>query len=133
MSAVVDGIRHAFVTGDVSAFPALVAEGAEIRGPLATVYGPDGFAALASGFCAAFADREIEILRIVAAGDAAVVEQRVSGRHVPSGQPVTFVEAAVVRLAGGRIAAWHAYYDTRELEDAVEAPREDSGGQRAAA
>lgn len=116
MNALIDGIRHGFVTADVSAFPALVAEDAEIRSPLATASGPEGFAALANVFADLFTDREIEILAIVESGDAALVEQRVSARHLASGRRIVFDEAAVIRIRDGRIASWRAYYDAAALD-----------------
>jgi limonene-1,2-epoxide hydrolase len=118
----IEGVRQAFESGDFGRFPALVAPGAEIRNPFETVHGPAEFAELGGRFAAACSERRIEILRLVEAGDAAVAEIRVTARHTgplpladgevpPTGNEIAFDEADVVRVQGGRIASWHAYYD----------------------
>jgi ketosteroid isomerase-like protein len=139
VSALVDRIRSAFLTGDTSAFADLVAPDAEIRNPFTTVHGPDGFAGLAHAFTSGFGERAIEYRCVLASGDAVAVEMHVSSRHEATGRPVAFDEIAILRIAGGRIASWHSYYDAAALarqigsEDAGEAAREDGGGERAAA
>jgi ketosteroid isomerase-like protein len=118
----IEAVRGAFESGDFGRFPELVAPGAEVRSPFTTVQGPAAFAELGARFAAACSDRRLEILRLVEAGDAAVAEIRVTARHtgplpVPDGEApatgnaIAFDEADVVRVQGGRIASWHAYYD----------------------
>jgi ketosteroid isomerase-like protein len=122
----IDGVRQAFESGDFSAFPALVLPDAEIRNPFTTVHGPDGFAELARGFCAACSDRRIDVLVVVEAGDAAAAEIHVTARHTgtlslpdgeapATGNQISYQEAGIVQVRDGGIASWHSYYDTLEL------------------
>jgi ketosteroid isomerase-like protein len=122
----IEDVRRAFESGDFSRFPELVAADAEIRNPFTTVHGGAEFAALGRGFAAAISDRRIEVLDVVEDRSAAVARIRVTGRHTgamplpdgeapPTGNPIAFEEAGVVRVRDGRIASWHSYYDTLEL------------------
>jgi ketosteroid isomerase-like protein len=114
-SELVEGVRHAFISGDLSALPALVTDDAEIRNPFTTVRGGRGFAELARGFTTGYTDRAIEVRRLLEAGDTATAELHVTARHAPSGRPIAFDELGVIRLEGGRIASWHSYYDAAAL------------------
>jgi ketosteroid isomerase-like protein len=118
----IEKVRQAFVTGDFSAFPALILPDAEISNPFTTVHGPDAFAELGRAFCAACSDRRLEVLVVVEDRDAAAAEIHVTARHTgalqlpegeapPTGNQISYEEAAIVRVRDGRIASWHSYYD----------------------
>ena len=73
-------------------------------------------------YFAAFPDLRHEIVDVVEAGDRIAVELRITGTHtgtmqtpngpIPTtGRRVVWESVDFIKVAGGKIVSWHAYYD----------------------
>lgn len=120
---VVESIYDAFVSGDVPALLERFDQDIEIRQSAelpwgGTFRGHDG----ALQFLAALTrhiQTEVEVERMIAAGDTVIEIGRTQGRAVDSGREFSIDEIHVWRLRDGRAVALEAYVDNEAMKAAL--------------
>jgi ketosteroid isomerase-like protein len=113
---------HAFEAGRIAECGAVTADDVDFRGPGAQVRGRTEVQAYVQIFKDAFPDIRRLSTFYVEQGDTAIVELVLEGTHTgpllspegtipPTGKKVVWKAADFVRVTGGKIIAWHAYWD----------------------
>jgi hypothetical protein len=118
-------IYRDFAEGDAAAILAVftddvefrLAEGHPYRGSGGAWVGHDE---IATKFFAVagpeWQDWSIGVLAVVEAADAVVVEARYTGRYKPTGRAMDVQACHVWRFRGARVASFHQYLDTAQLQ-----------------
>jgi steroid delta-isomerase-like uncharacterized protein len=113
-------------THDLEAVKARLAPDCEFSAPGFTATGAENVIAFMGPFLAAFPDIAHEVLSTVEAGDTVALELAITGTHTeplagpggalpPTGRRMDLRAANVWRVADGRIASYHVYFDTGTL------------------
>jgi len=124
----VDIIRHVydrFMHGDAAGVLAMFAPAIEFRLAEGHPYQPDGQPWIGADaitqhfFMKAgteWQDWRIDVHTILDLGDAIVVEGRYAGIYTPTGRTLDVQICHVWRLHGGKVASFHQYLDTANLQ-----------------
>lgn len=105
----------AWLTGDAKAFAALFTPDGEFVVPGDQYIGRSAIQRVAAEFAAGHASVQIEIRRILVAGDQAVVEWYWQDRDDRTGKITQAEDAIVVDFQGNYIRRWREYIDTQSL------------------
>jgi predicted ester cyclase len=84
--------------------------------------GPEQIGQVMRAYFAAFPGLRHEVVDFVEAGETIALELRITGTHTgtmqtpngpipPTGRQVTWESVDFVKVAGGKIVSWHAYFD----------------------
>lgn len=108
---------------DLAGLGELLAADGEFRGPGApALRGPEQVRPFLAGWLSAFPDLRHEVLAVAEAGDTIALELRITGTHTgalrgpggeipPTGHKVVWESCDFIRIAGGKVVSWHAYWD----------------------
>ena len=122
-AALVAGFYESFAKNDIDSAVEGFSEGLETVDPgLGTVHGIEPFREYLETFKRAMPDARAIIEHQYEAGDTVIVEGRFVGTHTgplagddgdidPTGKSVDLRFADFSRVSGGKIAAYHTYYD----------------------
>jgi steroid delta-isomerase-like uncharacterized protein len=113
---------QAFTSGNLDAAGAVMADDVDFRGPGVAMRGRAQLVPYLGGFKEAFPDLRRVETTVIAQGDTAIVELVLEGTHTgpmrspegtipPTGKKVVWKAADFVRVANGKIIAWHPYWD----------------------
>ena len=122
-------VRELFATidtHDLDAVAAKLAPDCEFAAPGFAGSGAQTVVGFIAPFLAAFPDIRHEVVRTVEAGDTVAVELDITGTHTeplagpagvlpPTGNAMRLPAANLWRVADGRIASYHVYFDSATL------------------